>query len=147
VNLRRALALFDPRGRLSAPSYRHRLIRLLLAFFGLLCSGIWLAALGLRWPGLLIVGANLFVALAALAQTARRLHDRDRTAWWLALYVLMEGVSALPLEQIVDTDPVPVIVLVLSILGFSAWFIVETVLRTGKRGPNRYGPAPAGART
>ncbi|MBY0256081.1 DUF805 domain-containing protein [Methylobacterium sp.] len=139
---RAALDLVDPRGRLSAPAYRHRVIRLLLAFFGLLCAAIWLAGLGLRWPALLVFGAQVPLAGAALAQTARRLHDRDRTGWWLAPYGVVEALGVLPLERWVDRYPGAVIGLVLAMLGFSAWFLIETLLRPGTPGPNRFGPVP-----
>ncbi|KQP42880.1 hypothetical protein ASF49_03410 [Methylobacterium sp. Leaf104] len=140
--LRAALALYDPRGRLAAPAYRQRLIRTLLLGFGLLCLGIWLASLGLRWAGFLAV-AGILPVLAALAiQTIRRLHDRNRSGLWLAAYAVAEAVSVLPLERAVDTHPLPVIALVLAMLGFLVWFFVETVVRSGSPGANRYGPDP-----
>ena len=90
--LRAALATLDPRGRLTARAFRHRLVRLLLAFFGLLCAAIWFASLGLRGLAILTIAGILPVALSALAQTNRRLHDRDRSGWWLGLYLLLEGI-------------------------------------------------------
>jgi len=143
--LRPILAVFDPRGRLAAPAYRHWLIRTLLLGFGLLCLGIWLASLGLRWAGFLAVAGILPVMAATAIQTIRRLHDRDRSGGWLGLYVLAETVSVLPLERAVDAHPLPVIALVLAMLGFFVWFFVETVFRTGSPGANRYGPVPAAA--
>ncbi|MCJ2035060.1 DUF805 domain-containing protein [Methylobacterium sp. J-068] len=140
--LRRALAPFDPRGRLCAPAYRLIVIRLVLAFAGLVCLSVWLGGHGLRGLAILAAGGTLFVALAACAQTIRRLHDRDRTAWWLGLYILLEAVSTLPLEQFADSDPVPVFASVAAMLGYFAWFFIETVLRPGTPGPNRHGPAP-----
>ena len=140
--LRAALATLDPRGRLTARAFRHRLVRLLLAFFGLLCAAIWFASLGLRGLAILTIAGILPVALSALAQTNRRLHDRDRSGWWLGLYLLLEGIATLPLEQGIETHPVPVILLVAALLGYFAWFCVETLLRPGTTGPNRYGPAP-----
>ena len=141
--VRTAFAPFDPRGRLSAPAFRHAVIRLLLTAAGLVCLSIWLASLGLRWPGILTFASTFLVVLAALAQTTRRLHDRDRTGWWLGLYLLMEGMTTLPLEDAVETDPVPVTALVVTMLGYFAWFCKETLLRPGTTGPNRYGPAPS----
>ena len=142
--LARALAPFDPRGRLSAPAFRLAVIRLLLAFFGLLCLSIWLGGLDLRGPAILAFTGLLPVGLAAVAHTARRLHDRDRTGWWVGLYALTEGLNALPLDEVVDAHPLPVMALVAALLGFFAWFVLETLLRPGTAGPNRYGPAPFG---
>lgn len=143
--LRATLALYDPRGRLAAPAYRHLLIRTLLLGFGLLCLGIWLASLGLRWAGVLAVAGILPVIGATAIQTVRRLHDRNRSGGWFGLYVLAETVGVLPLERAVDAHPLPVIALVLAMTGFFLWFFVETVFRAGSPGANRYGPVPAEA--
>ena len=142
MRARGALAWFDPRGRLSAPDFRRRLIRLLLTFFGCLCAAIWLASLGLRLPAILAFAGTLPVALSALAQTNRRLHDRDRSGWWLGLYLALEAVAALPLDQAVETHPISALLLVAALLAYFAWFCIETLLRAGTPGPNRYGPAP-----
>ncbi|KQT69475.1 hypothetical protein ASG51_15370 [Methylobacterium sp. Leaf465] len=137
------LALYDPRGRLAVSAYRHLLIRALLLGSGLLCLGIWLASLGLRWVGFLAVAGILPVMGATAIQTVRRLHDRNRSGGWLGLYVLAETVGVLPLERAVDTHPLPVIALVAAMLGVFVWFFVETVFRAGSPGTNRYGPVPA----
>lgn len=70
----------------------------------------------------------------------RRLHDRDRTGWWLAPYGLVEALSLLPLERYVESDPGPILAIVLAMLGFSLWFVIETMVRPGLPGPNRFGP-------
>lgn len=142
MRARGALACLDPRGRLSAPVFRRRLIRLLLAFFGCLCAAIWLASLGLRLPAILAFAATMPVVLSALAQTNRRLQDRGRSGWWLGLYLGLEAVAALPLDQAVETHPIPALLLVAALLGYFAWFCIETLLRPGVPGPNRYGPVP-----
>ena len=142
MRARGTLAWLDPRGRLSAPAFRHRLIRLLLAFFGCLCAAIWLASLGLRFTAILAFAGTLPVALSALAQANRRLHDRGRSGWWLGLYLALEAVAALPLDQAVETHPIPTLLLVAMLLGYFAWFCIETLLRPGTAGPNRYGPPP-----
>ena len=138
----RAWALFDPSGRLSAPAYRGLLMRMIVLGFGLLCLGIWLAALSLRWSGILVAAGTLPVILATSIQTVRRLHDRNRSGWWLGAYILAEATSLLPLEGVVDSYPIPVIGLVLAMLGFFVWFFLETVFRSGSPEANRYGAVP-----
>ena len=61
--------------------------------------------------------ASLAVLWPALAITAKRWHDRNRSAWWILINL------------------VPVI--------GSLWTFVECGLMPGTAGPNRYGPAPA----
>ena len=58
---------------------------------------------------------SLAVLLPSLAVTVRRLHDTDRTAWWLLLYLI-------------------------PVLGWIALLIMCALPGTG--GPNRYGPNP-----
>jgi uncharacterized membrane protein YhaH (DUF805 family) len=57
---------------------------------------------------------DLLVFLPGLAVAARRLHDTDRTAWWLLLLLTLIGVIAL-----------------------IVWYCEK-----GTPGPNRFGPDP-----
>ena len=135
---------FDPRGRMSVAAYRRFVVRTILTGAVLLCLAIWLAALGARWPAILTVAALPAIGLMALAATARRLHDRDRSAGWLAVWVLAQALGFAPLDRFVETDPLPVIGLLLAMLAYSVWFFLETVLRRGTPGPNRFGAAEDG---
>lgn len=132
---------FDPRGRLSARAYRRIVVRACLNAAGLLCLAIWLGALGFRAGAILVFAGNLGVAAHVLAATARRLHDRDRSAVWLAAFCTIEAASFAPIEDAADRYPVAVIVAVAAALGFSVWFFVETFVRAGTPGSGRYGPA------
>jgi hypothetical protein len=60
---------------------------------------------------------ELVIFLPSLAVAARRLHDTDRTAWWLLLLITLIGAIAL-----------------------IVWYCEE-----GTPGPNRFGPAPVPA--
>lgn len=135
-------APFDPRGRLSAGAYRRILVRALLTGACLLCLAIWVGALGFRAGAILVFAGNLGVVLHLLAATARRLHDRDRTAAWIVAYCVIEAVSVAPIEDAAERYPLTVIAAVGTILGFSVWFFLETVVWPGVPRPNRFGPAP-----
>jgi len=141
----RAAHAFDPRGRMSASAYRRFLVRTVLWSAVLFCLGIWLGSLGARWLALLAMAGILPVGVASLAATARRLHDRDRSAGWLAAWVTVQALGFAPLERYAETEPALVVVAVLAMLGFSVWFFLETVLRGGTPGRNRFGPAGEGA--
>ncbi len=102
--------------------------------------GAALAAIGL---------ANLWINYAL---SAKRLHDRDRTGWWLLVQVLLLVVAvflvvlaiAMPEEQKTVwwaiAAPVGIAAFVISI-----WLFVEIGFLKGTQGPNRYGPDPLGA--
>lgn len=140
AGLRRFGRAFDPRGRMSARAYRHLTVRAILYGAGLLCLGIWLAALGARPLAIAVVASLPVLSLVILAATARRLHDRGRSAGWLAAWVGVQALGFAPLERWADTEPALVIVLMLAMLGFSAWFVIETLLRAGNPDSNRFGP-------
>lgn len=59
------------------------------------------------------------LALPYLAVSARRLHDRSMSAWWLLLFLLQIG---------------PLVVMIFALFD-------------GTPGPNKYGPDPKGRRT
>lgn len=136
------LGFFDPRGRLSRRAYGRIFVRLMLVTVGLICLAIVLAAQGWREAAFAAVAAIVGVWLSSLAQTARRLHDRDRTAWWLAASVVLSVLSFVPVEKAADTYPVAVIAYTLVTFVFSVWFLIETLGRRGTSGPNRFGPQP-----
>ncbi len=137
-------AWFDPRGRLSRPAYGRYVIRLLLASVGLLCVAIAFAAQGWRIAACVAAGGLPLLGLASLAQASRRLHDRDRSGWWLAVLLLLTALSFAPVETQADAYPLAVIAYTLATLAAVVWFLVETLGRRGTSGPNRYGPKPPG---
>ncbi|MCC0805793.1 DUF805 domain-containing protein [Methylobacterium sp. W2] len=135
--------LFDPRGRLSRRRYHRRLIGMLLLFCVSGSVAILAASLEARFTGLAIVGVALAATAAFLVvATIRRLHDRDRTGWWMLPDVVVTLAGFAPIETLADAYPVPVIAATLAMTGFNLWFFVETVCRRGTPGPNRYGPEP-----
>lgn len=94
-----------------------------------------------------ILAIVVFVAvtICGLAVGAKRLHDRDRSAWWLVLFYLGPGF----LQGLGEAmGEIGVILLVVSV-GISIWALVELGFLRGTPGPNRFGPDPlagAGAR-
>ncbi len=89
---------------------------------------------------LLVFCANLLMSFAWLAVTIKRLHDRDKSAWWLLLFDL---VPLIPLKIAYYTRPVEVrLILVLESLSIAIWFLVELGFLRRTAGPNRYGADP-----
>ena len=104
--------------------------------------------------GVLILGAIyliyiLAVFIPSLAVAVRRLHDTDRSGWWILaplapyLLVIVAGVM-------VASDPAnPGMAGAIAMIGMALTLILSLVLIVfyfleGTKGPNRFGPAPKG---
>ena len=93
--------------------------------------------------------ANLSVLFAGLAVVIKRLHDRDKSGWWLLLFYLVPLIL-LTIAHYTDptgTGAVEVrLILVLACLSIWIWFLVEVGFLRGTTGPNRLRPRPAVSR-
>lgn len=120
-----------------------------LALCGLLAvAGLVLGLLaGIPTIGI-VFGVLLFASLAAwfvalLANSARRLHDRGKSAWWLLLFSglpgLLSGLGSL--ISIGASEDVVAVGSLVSVLGlpFSIWGLVVIGFLKGTVGPNKYG--------
>jgi uncharacterized membrane protein YhaH (DUF805 family) len=137
--------LFSFEGRISRQPYwlvSVAMILLTMAVLGLvfgtvLVDGVGAVAAGAPW--LLIIYVPLI--WVGLAVATKRLHDRNRSAWWLvpfyALPVVLDAVGDALGESLG-------IVLSLASLAISIWALVELGFLRGTPGPNRYGPDPLG---
>lgn len=84
----------------------------------------WLPEWLVAWAvdnALLLTVLSLTAVVSAVSVQVRRWHDRDKSAWWLAINL------------------VPVV--------GQLWALVENGLLAGTRGANRYGPDPLGGTT
>ena len=108
--------------------------------------GVALFALGL---------ANIWIGFAL---GTKRLHDRDRTGWWLAWQMLaliiaviaMAAATVLSNEEPYATDYIVAsfviaVVFGLVVLVIGIWLFVEIGFLHGTQGPNRFGQDPLGA--
>ncbi len=101
----------------------------------------------------------LVLLLPSLSVTARRLHDIDRTAWWMLLYLvpilgfIVLAIMFIALLGLSAIDPWGAGEVEWGILGllFLIWMIVSVVsvivlliflILPGTEGQNRYGPDP-----
>ena len=77
------------------------------------------------------------MVISGIAVGIKRLHDRDKSGWWLLLFYLLPAVLswagvAIGLNFIFS----------LASLAVSIWAIVELGFLPGTAGANRYGPDP-----
>lgn len=91
-----------------------------------------------------IAGAIGFVLLiwVALAAAVRRLHDRNKSGWWLvAMYLpiaVLGGLSGVMSRS----EPEAAAAVNLLTLPFSLWILIELGFLRGTSGANRFGPDP-----
>lgn len=134
---------FDFKGRMNRGKYWFIAIANLLMFaaFVLIAVAANSGALGVL-AGL--VAIPLFISSAAVA--VKRLHDRNKSAWWLLLFYLLPAVLGGVKDIVVKFDNtnaflIALILVVASGL-LSLWAFVELGCLRGTTGPNRYGPDP-----
>jgi uncharacterized membrane protein YhaH (DUF805 family) len=109
---------------------------------------------GLFGAAVFVVGlANTWINFAL---GVKRLHDRDRSGWWLvaqfAILVLavVAVVGSIVAYQAQISNGLILIYLIAAVLGIAAlvisiWLFVEIGFLRGTQGPNRFGPDPLGA--
>jgi uncharacterized membrane protein YhaH (DUF805 family) len=80
-------------------------------------------------------------AIRLLAATAvRRLHDRNKSGWWIVPFLIAPGLLGKVGDWLGDSYPADFVMLVMIALGL--WGFVEMLCLSGTSGPNRFGPDP-----
>jgi uncharacterized membrane protein YhaH (DUF805 family) len=100
--------------------------------------GSLIAALGL---GILVIAIVLIPMLISyFAVGIKRLHDRDKSGWWILLFYVgpfvLNGISATSESDLVSSF------LALASFAITIWALVELGFLRGTVGPNQYGPDP-----
>ena len=137
--------LFGASGRINRAKYWLSLLKYTIA--GLLAAVILFTAAGIAAPLFIIMVVLVFIPwlMWGFAITTERLHDRDKSAWWLLLFY---GVPAV-LGQLAKAVwyPVPAgtaLHYILALAGFALtiWGFVGIGCLRGTAGSNKYGPNP-----
>jgi uncharacterized membrane protein YhaH (DUF805 family) len=127
---------------------------LLLSFDGRINRAKYWIVAGLSVVASLVAAGLLFVPLlgwilfaviilgliyAGVAVGVKRLHDRNKSGWWLLLFYFVPGAL-----QGLAGDSYSGFSLLLSVAGFavSIWALIELGFLRGTVGPNDYGPDP-----
>jgi uncharacterized membrane protein YhaH (DUF805 family) len=138
--------LFSFQGRLNRKPYWTIVITVTVVFILLLLLA--LAALreyGLEFfPVTIAILVLLYIPLIwiGLALGAKRLHDRDKSAWWLLVFYALPTILSTAADRMEDAE---FILLHAVSFGISVWAFVELGCLRGTVGPNRYGPDPLSA--
>lgn len=91
-------------------------------------------------PFLLFQAAGSVLLLwVFFATSVKRLHDRDRSGWWLATLLVFSP----PVDQLTDWLPdVLGLLLAICIFVFWVWGMIELFVLKGSQGSNRFGADP-----
>lgn len=114
-----------------------------LIYFVALCVLFVLFSLFFSFPtdvvGLSLLLAVVFIPItvSAIAVAIKRLHDRDKSGWWVLLFYVLPGVIP-NIGRYTGLD----LVFQLASLALSIWALVELGFLRGTSGGNRYGPDP-----
>jgi uncharacterized membrane protein YhaH (DUF805 family) len=135
--------LFSFQGRLNRKPYWMAVIAtMVIIILLLLVALVMIREHRFEFAGLtMAILVILYVPLVwiGLAIGAKRLHDRDKSAWWLIVFYAMPGILSAVGNQMEDVG-----FMVLHVISFaiSVWAFVELGCLRGTVGPNRYGPDP-----
>jgi uncharacterized membrane protein YhaH (DUF805 family) len=135
--------LFSFQGRLNRKPYWMTVIATMVIIIVLLLFAlILIREHRFEFAGLtLVLLVILYIPLIwiGLAIGAKRLHDRDKSAWWLLVFYAAPGILSTAGNRMED---VGFIILHIISFGISVWAFVELGCLRGTPGPNRYGPDP-----
>jgi uncharacterized membrane protein YhaH (DUF805 family) len=106
---------------------------------------VMLIAVGLAFAGGMVMMLFLVVAviiyapviISGIAVGIKRLHDRDKSGWWLLVFYVLPGVLSGLANQVGLQ-----VILSLASFALSIWGFVELGCLRGTAGPNQYGPDP-----
>jgi uncharacterized membrane protein YhaH (DUF805 family) len=139
--------LFSFTGRLNRKPYWLTTLAMVAVFLVIIVLVLALAgglgalsggASGLGAAAILLVIIYIPLLWIGLALGAKRLHDRNKSGWWLLLFWVLPGVLQGIGEQVGTLG----IVLMIAAVAISIWGLVEIGFLRGTVGPNQYGPDP-----
>jgi uncharacterized membrane protein YhaH (DUF805 family) len=97
------------------------------------------ATVGSIVGGLAIAAAAIVAVWSGIASAIKRLHDREKSGWYLLVFYLVPGVVSGVGQLLGD-----IVSILFSLVAFaiSIWGFVEMGCLKGTTGPNMYGPDP-----
>ena len=146
--------LFSPRGRINRAKYW--LFALVGGAILVVLVGVVAVAFagfihdprgGAGFPiGAIVIIAivYLFFLIVSIFVGIKRLHDRDKSGWWLLVFYLGPAILS-GISEVLSRNGIGIL-FALASLGISIWAFVELGCLRGTIGPNRYGEDPLAAR-
>jgi uncharacterized membrane protein YhaH (DUF805 family) len=137
--------LFGASGRINRAKYWRSLPIYCVA--GLFVAVILFAAAGLAAPLFIVMVLLVLIPwlMWGFAIHTERLHDRDKSAWWLVMFFLLPGALG-QIEKLAwfaaGIGTVLHFILALAAFALTIWGFVEIGCLRGTAGANSYGPDP-----
>ena len=137
--------LFGASGRINRAKYWRSL--LIFCGAGLLVGVILLTAAGLAAPLFIVMILLVLIPwlMWGFAIHTERLHDRDKSAWWLVIFLLLPAVLG-QIAKLAWFDGAVGLgvnfILALAAFALSIWGFIEIGCLRGSAGANSYGPDP-----
>jgi len=136
---------FTIKGRATRLDYWRFQLTLAVIGAGLWILTVFATMLG-GWLGVIPFLFTIPLLVAGICMAVRRLHDRNKSAWWLALFTFGPFMLLAP-GHYIQQDTSPLIVLAVALLaliglGLDIWGWIEIGFRRGTKGENRFGPEP-----
>ena len=129
--------LFSFTGRVNRAPYWLATIGLIAAVLVVVMIAFTVA--GRSAIAIIVAGlAFLLLIWVTLALITKRLHDRNKSAWWLLLFYVVPPILSAVGHSLGSAG------LIFGLIGFgiSVWALVELGFWRGTAGPNSYGPDP-----
>jgi uncharacterized membrane protein YhaH (DUF805 family) len=92
------------------------------------------------FPQIVIIPMTLFFGWCYAAVSIKRLHDRNRSGWWMIPFIVATGLYGQFGHWLGGTWTAALIGLAVFVAFI--WGLVEMYYLRGTRGPNRFGPDP-----
>lgn len=135
--------MFGASGRINRAKYWRSMLVFVGA--GMMTAVILFTAAGIAAPLFIIMAVVVLLPwlLWGLSFTTERLHDRDKSAWWLVVFYLLPGILTqfghlARTAVTVDFELIPAV----AAFALSIWGFVEIGCLRGTAGENAYGPDP-----
>jgi uncharacterized membrane protein YhaH (DUF805 family) len=128
--------LFTYQGRINRGKYWLAVLFYVIGMVIAVALGFLIPVVGL----ILAIILYIVIFVSGIFVGIKRLHDRDKTGWWLLFFYLVPGVLS-GLGQASNSQPVLMVTGLIS-LAISIWMIVELGCLRGTVGTNQYGPDP-----
>jgi uncharacterized membrane protein YhaH (DUF805 family) len=130
--------LFGFRGRINRAKYWLAVIVYIAVMIVAAAAAFTLGMVTLFF--LVAVVIYIPMIISGIAVGIKRLHDRDKSAWWLLVFFVLPSVLSAAAAGLQGST----FAVILSIASFaiSIWAVVELGFLRGTSGSNQYGPDP-----
>jgi uncharacterized membrane protein YhaH (DUF805 family) len=134
-----AQILFSFKGRINRAKYW----LVVLVSSAIFVTAILIAVAAQSWALGVLAGLLAIPSLtSSLAVAVKRLHDREKSAWWLLVFYLLPAL----LDGMANISGDAGLVFSLASFAVSIWALVELGCLRGTIGDNQYGPDPLAGR-